>query len=455
MTERQTTPTALIAILGMLGLYAVSKGPQARDGASKDQSAAAAKQAEPATFAYAEVENPLDPASGKEDMEIFAPLIDSLAGAGGVRDERKRTFKEFMDRVNTTSSAPTARCMIATIPDPVRCTNSFRFDELLDAIERAAAARSFVLDRWNFPWAGRGERISGSGSFRPRLDKRGFRLEAESQTEQTSLASEAKSARPGLIVFKGKYAARSPKARATDTDYLLVFLVSETPTYGLDQRAMVRVLDDTERIERKFSANFLNKANAATLRIIGPNFTGVMTSLDQALLTWLAKKTEDAQEKQSSAADSYSIEVISAGATQANKEYFETLPDRLKQKPPFKVAVEFHATIHTSKEVIRSVLDYLDPHGSQATAIFYEANTGGVQEIFHQIEKEDINNTNRYFYTYPLDVAQIRRIYDSQGLLREGTAEVVRSPGQLNSASDQGEQARDVVPDQTTGVSAD
>ncbi len=47
------------------------------------------------------------------------------------------------------------RFVIATVPDPVRSTNSHRFDEWIDSIQRAYESEGFLLSGFRMPWGSR------------------------------------------------------------------------------------------------------------------------------------------------------------------------------------------------------------------------------------------------------------------------------------------------------------
>jgi hypothetical protein len=159
--------------------------------------------------------------------------------------------------------------LIVTLPDPLAPALRAQFDSRLDAIQRAAEADNFIIDRLDFPWpdpmkgtAAKGEAGEGSRSDRE----------------------------PGLILLRNRKERR----------LLLLFIVGERPTTGIHKRALRSALDQTAWLSRWRSASeqaidpFLSvippvaaDSDAPELRLMGPTYSGSADSLAFTLRTWL------------------------------------------------------------------------------------------------------------------------------------------------------------------------
>jgi len=154
--------------------------------------------------------------------------------------------------------------IIATVPDPIDSQAGWLFDAQLEAIvgaierkvpdERAAderaddiGQRNYTRDRYVLPWncaARAGERASGVA---------GARLVDPRET-------------PGLVVFRNRNQKR----------LLLLFLIGETPTFGIHEKALSRALDAAAE----------SCGPRTLIRLMAPTFTGSAMSLRAAIERW-------------------------------------------------------------------------------------------------------------------------------------------------------------------------
>jgi hypothetical protein len=128
--------------------------------------------------------------------------------------------------------------MILCVADPETSAVGFRFDLQLDALQKALAAHDYVLDRWSLPWT----------------------------------AKLAKPGKPGLLVF------RRSEAKGTQRNLVVVYLVGEWMTSGIDRAAFLEAVNHVERLDRGAPADA-----GGSLPILGPVFTGSVDSLGLAL----------------------------------------------------------------------------------------------------------------------------------------------------------------------------
>lgn len=157
--ERRPLPAILLMILALFGLASLQNptgsGPRpAADAAQKGEKAAAPADLPQGSSAREAVTS--------WEARVLEPLLD-----------------DFRVNVNTKDPLGTARAatgrdparglrvLIATVPNPVRSTNSHRFDEWIGAIQRACESEGFVLGGFRLPWrAAAKEPAAGSGADR-------------------------------------------------------------------------------------------------------------------------------------------------------------------------------------------------------------------------------------------------------------------------------------------------
>ncbi|MFL6303328.1 MAG: hypothetical protein ACJ72H_07285 [Candidatus Sulfotelmatobacter sp.] len=149
---------------------------------------------------------------------------------------------------------PDVRFVIATVPNPISTHLALFFDRAVDTIQQAAEDESYSYDSSWFPWS------DVSNEFPLLIDRRTAQAEQDATEHQ-----------PGIIVFRGGIdGSQAPYQRG-----LVVFLVSETPTGGIDRTEFQNSMMLVEKL------GGLN--NAANIRVLGPMFSGSVPSLYQTL----------------------------------------------------------------------------------------------------------------------------------------------------------------------------
>ncbi len=126
--------------------------------------------------------------------------------------------------------------LLVTVPDPLASRASYLFDSMVESVQRAAEESGYLPDRFSLPWSEEAAKQSAGGA-------RG---------------------RPGVMLFRGD-GSRPP---------LVVVLVGETPTVGLDREAFGKALA---------LAAPPGGSGAKTVRVAGPSFSGSAVSLGAAI----------------------------------------------------------------------------------------------------------------------------------------------------------------------------
>ncbi|HTB14109.1 MAG TPA: hypothetical protein VK752_21200 [Bryobacteraceae bacterium] len=167
--------------------------------------------------------------------------------------------------------------IIATIPDPERTHLSLYFDRALETIINAAEDQGFSYDRYWLPWHVNHDQANPDPRKQDILDGR----------------AEARHRKPGVIILRRRPPAQDKPKVAVDIETamkegqkeskrrlqvsknwaLVIFLVGETPTAGINRYQFQRAADYVRSFEDCGYA----------LGVLGPTFSGSFTSLRAAL----------------------------------------------------------------------------------------------------------------------------------------------------------------------------
>lgn len=157
------------------------------------------------------------------------------------------------------------KVLIATVPDPELTHLSLTFDRMVESITRAASDGDLVTERYTFdsywfPW------LAG--------------LKQDLDTEKRKAADAERGERinmPGLLLFR-KQGSMSPE------ELLLVFLVGETPTSGINRFALEAASNYANDLAKDYeNDNLPICGNSRCRAILGPTFTGSVPSLSDFL----------------------------------------------------------------------------------------------------------------------------------------------------------------------------
>lgn len=163
--------------------------------------------------------------------------------------------------------------LIATVPDPVVSRLDSTFDRYFDAIQRAVEADGYHLDRFDLPWARAKAALDAQMAYTDGHipDPKGPRFAQH----------------PGVLLFKGRNDT-GPKA-------LILYLVGETPTAGVNQTALTTALTEIAELcwSSRLGTAFVSRASdrettceSRTIKMLGPSFSGSRRSLEIALTEW-------------------------------------------------------------------------------------------------------------------------------------------------------------------------
>jgi hypothetical protein len=162
--------------------------------------------------------------------------------------------------------------IIATVPDPERTHLGLGFDRIIETIIQAAEDENFSYDRHWLPWHVSHDPANPDPLKQDILDGR----------------TEERHRKPGIIILRkaSKVSANqetqeNDPRRASEkslsesrNEALVIFLVGETPTEGINRRQFKKAIEHINTFE----------GCGYTLGVLGPTFSGSATSLRAAIL---------------------------------------------------------------------------------------------------------------------------------------------------------------------------
>jgi hypothetical protein len=187
---------------------------------------------------------------------------DPEAGETGYGDDINKLFGQYcQDGSPKRDGADKKECglgpdnfVIAIVPDPVHTHLALYFDRTIDTIEEALQDDGYIFDQAVVPWDN--ETHPESDDFTLRLDAKQYQEDREHL--------------PGVMLFRPSQdlgAAKGP---------LAVMLVGESPTGGVEIQQFSNAI-------RQILKRTRFKESELTLRILGPTFSGSLSSLKKIL----------------------------------------------------------------------------------------------------------------------------------------------------------------------------
>lgn len=341
----------LVFVLALLALFRVSAPQGADAGKAK---APAAEQASKTT-----IEN---------TDGALKPLYDYLRISDLEKTaDRGECLAPYLTNKNV-------EVLIATLPDPRRSLVGSMFDSSLGAIQRAVETEGYSFDRCWFPWDL--PESSSKAKTPQELDyflRFTFELLAKSKKEPSP-------SRLGSVLFRGPIEGEDEPGRGVKKQNLLLLLiVPETPTSGIDKEAFSDALD---------IANCLAKNDndpVRQFRVIGPTFSGSMESLARTIQAWRRRSAK--------ASESAEFWVCTGSATNVNKRDFERLAGGK--------GVRYTATVIPDAIILEQVVGWLskrnaglereDTEDKEKIALLTESVTGYGVTSMHRHEKRGTN----------------------------------------------------------------
>ena len=237
--------------------------------AGKSSSAAAATQSPPAA----------SPSASTSEYSVTEILKQFLYGQDmQVAPGSKEVFRRFIENPSDPRFKYSVDSIIATLPDPIETGFSVKLDDDIDAIQRAAEAEGYVLDRFKLPWPTPVERAAKGGNAE---------IDQSDETEPTPDNPAPPGGKPVLRSEPGVLLFRDDDKRRL----LVVFMIGETPTSGIHKPALRKALQQSCELRNAFVSS-LNVADCGhncpppPINIMGPAFSGSQDSIVYAIHDW-------------------------------------------------------------------------------------------------------------------------------------------------------------------------
>lgn len=397
-------PTIIVVILAMLGLATFPQG-SSKTSETPPKSVAEAEVSRSPEEAE-EDRNELGPLSTiKADRIQFSPNFNlTLVKPQGLLKETAETKRDEILR-----SLPGLRFVILLVPDPNDSSMSHEFDLTLSALQRATESAGFVAVRW-----------SGMPGFPPRKKA----ATAGNETRGTSSYSW-----PGGVLSRPTGMANDEAQKTR----ILSLLVPESPTRGVDKDRLSAAVKLVQR-HRKVHDPKCKDPKKLEIRIVGPNFSGSMASIAEVLKPLVPK------------GETQKIIIYNgrASAIERSLTLFRDLPEG---------SIKFRSTVYSNQVLESAVMSFINdvtPKGkTPRKAMLVESNTGGGQQ------SQPGKDNEPQFFSFPLNISQIREEYASKGYLRANEPMKLQSPERLSPLEMVGVQGKhDLIPVVSPGPTA-
>ena len=200
--------------------------------------------------------------------------------------------------------------LIAMLPEPASPPLRYQFDSQLRAVQMAMGQAGYTLASFDLPWVDEAKDDSRDFRFdeevegRPRLGEPShplYRIKPNTEDENRSEQD------PGVMLF------------VQDTNLLVMLIVGDTPTHGVNKKALRDALDQiawlrglksgTPTRYLSLTSRYSKTSGTPEFKIIGPAFSGSVESLRNTLQEWM-----------SSLRDTVSVHVVSGAATAISDE---------------------------------------------------------------------------------------------------------------------------------------
>ncbi len=205
--------------------------------------------------------------------------------------------------------------LIATVPDPVASHLDIEFDRSIESLQRAGSLWGYNFERYWLPW-------------------RREHAAAESSSSNVARSEQHwRQDQPGLLIF------RKAASQGAQDQRLLIFLVGETPTAGLNRTAFANAL--------KYIDQLTPPARAPEIFVAGPIFSATLPALGEGIDQYSAAH----------APAKSTFHVVNYGAR--SDTLLSAFRDKLRSDPNQTSATTFSSLDLTVDQAQRELVSYL------------------------------------------------------------------------------------------------
>jgi len=304
---------------------------------------------------------------------------------------------DFESERSDDGKRPVPEFLIATVPDPVDTHLSIFFDRGIESIVYAAGTARYGFDSYWIPWR------DNPFSSTPSPDV----LSAQELTMQ------AREQEPGVLLFRaepdtpeaqGKQAEPGKQGNNNDRADLVVFLIGETPTGGINTSQFRKAVEFIQAItaDGKRSASRLKPAPSGRfdeIRVMGTNFSGSLASLAAAI---------------QASSKGWRFNVVS-GSTTADSSIHTFQKELAKLSLPGT----FKTTIHSDHDATCAFFERLREESGNGikVAILSEGDTAFGAAARDEKKDPCDNNIDLVSLPFPRDIARLRNAYREEALI--------------------------------------
>lgn len=298
--------------------------------------------------------------------------VQNSLEAGASKDNDQGLFAAAWDKPKSTDET---RALIATVADPAHTRLALYFDRSVDVIVQAASASGYQLDRWWLPWSDRALQDEPDCSWRV----------------LAKLERDRKEKEPGLLIFR----LRPGQEQQQLTPYLLVFLVGESPIYGISK---AQFADAVGHILAAWGNPLCTKSQSCSIGVLGPSFSGSADSLADAIR---AVKSKAGKGKQPPTFRVSSGWITDRAAVDTLRQVFGCAADQDSRD------CRFGTTLADDETAFNEFIAYLDSqHIHQNVALITESETSYGVSIFENLEHSLIKLRNQLWMQFLPKVSQ-------------------------------------------------
>lgn len=344
--------------------------------------------------------SPIGPSTAPLGGESDKPLAATRAGVDEAVDRVALLLHEFWglqwaewQTVRARFAQTGSEVVIVSVPDPSDSHFGPTFDQMVEALQLAATAAGYTLDRFDLPWRSEAAPPAEVTEVETNVSNDGEPVVRATSRHRAPPPLHRQ--RPGALLFRG------------DPDRaLLLLLVGETPTDGVRRAALQQAL----RLLAELKPPGDPAAGPQTAHLLAPTFSGSAYSIRSTVESWSSERVP-----------AYDVEFISGGATVENLP--RILGDCTRQSDPSggtPAARWCFRSLSWPRDVTQDRLyEFLERHGAtdDNTILFTESGTlYGAAPGARAERKTALRPT---VVSYPLHLGHIRSAYSRQGLLAD------------------------------------
>lgn len=345
-----------IAGMGLLGLpllWLLARQPAAAGSKAADRSTSTAdgkQDGETRTKRKSKADPKTGTATARADEDCGAEcLLAQFAGLDGhspIEDTIPALEKLGYDSVDF---------VVMLAPDPIDSAFSESFDSYVSAARLAIEAANYSSDRLYDPW---------HAADAPASDRDGSK-----KADPPAPYRE----RPGALLFR-REVTRSRYQCIRNGELLVMLVVGETPTWGIQRNAFASALNVIRDTCAAGVCPTRGTEPEFTLRVLGPSSSGAAESLRVGLNKWVDDHRSDLTDPL------WKVEIISGSASSRNNQRILQTDLGVRLAP---IKVTFRATVNSDDVLWNFASQYLQRLGAPPNqiALLIESNTDYGQDF--------------------------------------------------------------------------